>query len=362
MLKTKITVMLLFNFLLFASCDTNSPSLYLTILPEEASCTEAWINVMNYRDKEVILERNGEEIRRINLTGKINTILDTALTPNTSYKYRLIRTDGEEQSNEITITTLTPTSHEFKWEVYRFGDNRITSYFEDVALTENNEIWAVGNFKLAGSQGEWVDTVYNAAHWDGEKWEKERFNFKGMGNYSGYSSIAAVTTFNQNLVFYDDYGGYLEWNGSRWKTEYIQTGRRGGIEKAWGTGLNNIYLACSDGGITYYNGESFQLIESGTTTDIYDVWGYRDIESGEEIKLFAVSYIAQLGEMKLLKLDGKNNLINLNWPFDRSLVSVWTTSGNVIYTAGDGVFENKSGHWRQNKEVSMRTFWYAGSF
>ncbi|NOX65840.1 MAG: hypothetical protein GXO85_08580 [Chlorobi bacterium] len=70
------------------------------------------------------------------------------------------------------------TSHNFAWETYTFGGVNGSSYLKDVAIINENNIWAVGEIHTEetdqfDSNGVWVKP-YNAIHWDGSTWELKR--------------------------------------------------------------------------------------------------------------------------------------------------------------------------------------------
>ena len=56
------------------------------------------------------------------------------------------------------------TSHNFTFTTYTFGGTGGSSYFKDVAIINDSDIWAVGAIYTS------PETTYNAAHWDGNKW------------------------------------------------------------------------------------------------------------------------------------------------------------------------------------------------
>ncbi|MGB9664445.1 MAG: hypothetical protein ACPL25_05950 [Ignavibacteria bacterium] len=60
------------------------------------------------------------------------------------------------------------TSHEFSWEITYLGDGG-SSVLYDVAIINENNIWAVGEIYMNDSLGRPEPNAYNAIHWDGTK-------------------------------------------------------------------------------------------------------------------------------------------------------------------------------------------------
>ena len=52
------------------------------------------------------------------------------------------------KSNELTVTTMDTTSHNFTWQSWTFGDIG-SSVLYDVAIINENNIWAVGEINIA---------------------------------------------------------------------------------------------------------------------------------------------------------------------------------------------------------------------
>ena len=55
----------------------------------------------------------------------------------------------------------------------------------------------------------------------------------------------------------------------------------GGINKIWGTSLNDLYFV-GNHEIVHYNGQSWTKIKSGTELDFHDIYGATDSKTGEQ--------------------------------------------------------------------------------
>ena len=64
----------------------------------------------------------------------------------------------------------------------------------------------------------------------------------------------------------------------------------------WGTSDNDLYIVGNNGLIAHYDGRQWQRIESGTDTQIRDIWGYVDKITGEKKILCAVSNVIRSEE------------------------------------------------------------------
>jgi len=65
------------------------------------------------------------------------------------------------------------TSHNFKWQKFTFGQHSSSALY-DVAIIDENNIWAVGEIYTNDTLGNPDPYAYNALHWDGIKWEVKK--------------------------------------------------------------------------------------------------------------------------------------------------------------------------------------------
>ncbi|MCF8430437.1 MAG: glucosyl transferase, partial [Melioribacteraceae bacterium] len=157
-------LLLLFTFsFLLVSCDTTEPrnNGVLTLTPLDASCTEVWLKVENDANLigvELTLFRDKQEYGSFTLTGTDTILFYGYLQPSTNYTF-FAQINGIP-SNTVNITTMDTTSHDFTWQTFTFGDGSGgSSYLNDVAIVDENNIWAVGMIYDNGEK-------YNAVHWD----------------------------------------------------------------------------------------------------------------------------------------------------------------------------------------------------
>ena len=162
----------------FSNCNTTEPDNRLEISVEDVSCTEAWIKVTGETGNEITLNRDGKEVERLTLKSSSQTIYDDSLLPNTNYQYQVSGIGNQESpegtsSNQLQVTTLDTTSHDFTWQTFTFGGDGGSSTLYDVAIVDKNNIWAVGEINIADTSINGY-TMYCYVKWNGIDWEYGR--------------------------------------------------------------------------------------------------------------------------------------------------------------------------------------------
>lgn len=66
--------------------------------------------------------------------------------------------------------TIDTTSHNFNFQTWRFGEHSSSTLY-DVAIIDENNIWAVGEIYLNDSTGQPDPMPYNAIQWNGIQWQ-----------------------------------------------------------------------------------------------------------------------------------------------------------------------------------------------
>ena len=100
------------------------------------------------------------------------------MTKKTKIWLRILSNHTDIQSEAVTVTTMDTTSHNFTWQTFTFGGQGGSSTLFDVAIINENDIWAVGEMYVYDSTG--APVLYNAVHWDGSKWELKRIKYFGQ--------------------------------------------------------------------------------------------------------------------------------------------------------------------------------------
>src|SRR5574338_371387 len=194
-----VSVLVLVVLFLSFSCnegyDFSQASLGLGL--RDYSCTEAWIEVQigsNDKTADIYIKKNDEIIKTIRIAQSDSLFYFDSLQPNTAYKFDAVTyEDGKEvKSNPVTFTTLDTTSHNFTWQTFEFGQHS-SSILYDVAIIDENNIWAVGEIYMNDSLGNSDSKRYNAVIWDGTKWSVIRipYNYQGADFYNPIQSVFA---------------------------------------------------------------------------------------------------------------------------------------------------------------------------
>jgi hypothetical protein len=359
-MKFKVAIVfLLLIIILIPSCDTTEPpppngeKPTLTIKLEDASCTETWIELTTTNlqlPATLILYRDSVAQNNILCYGDTLLYIDSLL-PNTSYNFHTVIQSSNHSSNELSFTTMDTTSHNFSFISYQFGEHS-SSVLYDVAIINENSIYAVGEIYMNDSLGQPDPTPYNATHWNGTSWDTMRIPTKTFSGTTVSSVIRTIFAFNENDIWtFSIAGSYSHWNGSNWETEFVNE-REGTGNKLWGESSSNLYLVCAGGGISHYDGTNWQRIESGTDTDIRDIWGITDISTSSTLIYSAVSNIGTSGDFKILRINNSGISSEKPWSYNTPVVSIWFKNRFKMYACGGIVAENNVGDlWEQESSI-----------
>jgi hypothetical protein len=343
-----LILLLPFSFL-FLSCEkTTAPvnKLQLTLSAEYVGVTEADLRLQtknNEANTQYQLFRDDSLISDGALIQAETLISDTLLLPAHHYSYQAFLIKDEKQiaqSEEQQVTTLDTTSHDFNWDILTIGIYPSRLY--DVAIINENDIWAVGEIYSDSAQ---PSLPYNAVHWDGQQWETKRIPTNSVVGL-GFYPINTVFAFDaDNIWMFSDAGSYCHWNGTTWQSQYVAE-RQGGINKIWGSSPTDLYFVGTNGNITYYNGQSWQKLESpagagGTDFDFQDIWGEVDLSNGQN-KILAVACNRFTNDgSAVVRITG--NTINLvqGAGLPSNISGVWSADGREWYICGDGLFKSR---------------------
>ncbi len=232
------------------------------------------------------------------------------------------------------------TSHNFTFTTYTFGGNAGSSYFKDVAIINDTDIWAVGQIYTS------PETTYNAAHWNGKEWELKKISVIYNGNKIT-PNLEGIFTFSSTDIWVSS-GVPAHYDGNTW-TQYhlfdmgILSQTDGAVNKIWGTSSTNLYIVGNAGTIVHYNGSTWSKQESGTTIDLRDVWGSADGKTvwacGESNNGFASILLKY--ENNQWKTIWERNGPNSIEPYGYNVGSVWSKKQAIYITSSNGVFQIK---------------------
>ncbi len=347
--------------LLGLSCEKQStpvqPSNPQLTLAAEAGVIEAWLTLTTGEAEgmELLLTRDGAERLRFSAVAE-TTVVDTGLQPARGYSYTaLLRQNGQTvKQASASLTTMDTTSHDFQWEIFEFGGVRGSSVLYDVAIVNENDIWAVGEIHTAetdtfDSLGNWVPP-YSAVHWNGQEWELKHFFYQNnSGGQSIIIPVRGIWVFAPGDIWLAA-GSIFHWTGNLAELSYSRNiGTSETVEKLWANSPDDIYGVGNVGLIVHYTGQGWQQIYTGLNLPVQDIWGAIDPKTGEMDILAPASEKYYSNEKKLLKIDSKTKRISLiDWPYpNRRIHSVWFKNFSSFWICGAGVFVNRYNNWKE---------------
>ena len=331
----------------------------VNLIYEDALCTEAYFRLktteINYPAR-VDLYLNKDKVNSFTTFSDDTVFVIENLLPKKSYtSYVRVYPEGGRElvSSEVSFVTMDTTSHDFTWQVFEFGECASSSLL-DVAIIDENNIWAVGEIYMRDSLGRCDPNAYNAVHWDGSKWELKRIYHYSSCNPVDYPPFRSIIAFSDKEIILTS-GGSIGWfNGITNRTDCgirpLLTGR---INKLWGTSSSDLYAVGDNGNIAHWDGRRWKKIESGTDVNINDVFGVINRKTNRRIIFCSASNLFEKGEYKILTIDENNKIDSLHWGLDRRISSTWSSNGWIVYTSGGGVFSNKTGRWVEETSIPL---------
>ncbi|MCK9426397.1 MAG: glucosyl transferase [Ignavibacteriaceae bacterium] len=353
-MKKQLLFIVLISFaLLNFNCKKTltGPDSPFTLSVEDVSCTEAWVKITsaNFQNPSLLtLFVDDKPNQNLTLVSSDTVLCVDSLLPNQSYKIKAVFAANNQQqtTNEVIAKTMDTTTHNFTWQTFTFGEHSSSTLY-DVAIIDENNIWAVGEIYMKDSLGNTDPHAFNAVHWDGNTWELKRIMFYticGQTSLTAYPAKSIYAFSEKDIWIAMDGDQVARING----TSQISTQCSPwsfSINKIWGTSSSDLYAVGNGGNIAHYNGTSWKKIESGTTSIINDVWGIED-KVGNSILYCPVSSFFEPGDKKILRITN-NKVDSFLWNKDVRLYSAWTAKENFLFVCGEGAFENKFGYWNQ---------------
>ncbi|MBL1215712.1 MAG: glucosyl transferase, partial [Ignavibacteriae bacterium] len=314
------------------SCDTAETPVddrKLSLTVEDVSCVEAWIKLKAENlalPAMVNIAANSTQAKQIILTKNDTLLIIDSLQSSTTYSFQAVT--GEIQSQMVSARTMDTTSHDFTWQTFEFGEHS-SSNLRDIAIIDENNIWAVGEIYMKDSLGQPDPHAYNAVHWDGLSWELKKLLFYTICGQTSLSSYPAkaIHAFNENDIWIAGGGRQLARISGTVQMDKSCLPFSMSINKLWGTSSNNLYAVGNEGTIAHYNGSpsavGWQKIESGTNLDIYDIWGDYNEQTGEYEILAVAAKLLHSADRDILKI-AKNGVEKIDETgIDWSLRGIW---------------------------------------
>jgi len=228
------------------------------------------------------------------------------------------------------------TTHNYQWTVSQFGTGAGSSYLYDVFAISEDDVWAVGKITTTeqDSLGNDLDP-YNAIHWDGENWELKWIETEYRGDPSS-PPLEGIFGFSTQDIWATS-GIPRHWNGNEWTLYHlwdmgILAQEDGGVPNIWGTSSSNLYFAGRTGSLVHYNGSDWTKLDSGTDTNLLDIWGFDDGT------FYCIAGI-DINQPNELLIYNNNGQLERKITHQKNLKrSLWGSSPTNIYAAGEGLF------------------------
>lgn len=237
------------------------------------------------------------------------------------------------------------TSHNFTFQTWSFGAHS-SSILYDVAIINENDIWAVGEIYLNDSTGSTDSYPYGLIHWDGFEWKPKRITAQNPSGGYSYIIPRGIFTLNSTEIWLAS-GGVFLFNGqnvteSFWLINY--SGYDGGIfnngetaQKLFGTASNSLYTVGNNGAIGYYLASTWTKVASGTDLDMYDICGRQNSNNSYEILCVAAKQSVNSNK-KIFRIEDDNVIeMNVNG-IPSSIRGIWFKPGEKYYIVGSGMF------------------------
>ena len=229
------------------------------------------------------------------------------------------------------------TSHAIKWQTP--DTLGAMGVIRDVWVFDRNNSWAVGEIYLNDSTGKPnMANPYNAAYWNGSKWELKRILFYticGQQSRTAYPT-SSIFAFSSTDIWIAVSGSQVaRWNGNT-QTATMCLPVSFSINKLWGENPNSVYAVGYDGTngmILHFNGSSWTKMTSNTTVDLQDIWGI----DGSHI--WATGFNNSDGHCVVLQFNGTDwssiyDSANLPPNKKQYYNTVWTNNVNYLYLDG----------------------------
>ena len=338
-------------FIISISCDSTEPpaNISLTLKLEDVSCTEAWLQLTTNNIQlpaTINLLINNSLTQTFSLSTNDSVLYIDSLLPNQTYKLIAAMQQSNNVSNEVTVTTMDTTSHNFTWQTFEFGQHSSSTLY-DVAIIDENNIWAVGEIYMNDSLGNPDPTFYNVVHWDGNTWELKRILYQG-----GIWTIKTIYAFNESDIWFSGYMRYYNGNFIELTIPIILQGWS--INKLWGTSSSDLYAVGNEGNIAHYNGSSWTKIVSGTALNLTSISGniaevyFSGVNSftNEGILLkYKSSTISNIANGKII---GSGEVFN---PFLYGEFQTVCLIDNTLLLGGNFLYQFKFNRWNYVKSL-----------
>jgi len=318
----------------------------IKLTAEDASCIEAWLRIEVWtKPSTVILQKGDSTIATLQLTTMDTVIVDEGLQPSQTYRYtaQLITPIppvwlDDNLTSQVQVQTMDTTSHDFRWEIYTLGDGTGSSCLYDVAIINDTLAYAVGEIYQDYNKDY---QIYNAAKWNGRKWELMRIPFIGSCSAVDYPPLKAIWAFSSTNILVTNGGSIVTYDGVNGTMDCrMNSLLTGAINKIWATSPSDVYIVGNNGLIAHYDGSRWRRIESGTELQFLDIFGATDPKTGDQ-QILAVCTQNYPGNRGIYSIKGNTAIQISSYPIQWELFSVWFVPNRHYYVVGGAYYEKR---------------------
>lgn len=357
--KTLIPLIILTTLMLVQNCDSTEPPTppikSATITIEDNSLNEIWLKISTDKIqgfKQAFVNRDNETVSSFTFFNKDTVFIDKNLKPNKTFLYEVKIIDEENDTigtQQINAKTIDTTSHNFNYTIWEFGEFP-SSILYDVAIIDDNNIWAVGKINYLDSSGV-NEEVVNALQWNGLIWDNKKIEYYGSCSAVRFPTLYTIKLVTDKNMVLTNSGSIGWFNGISVILDCaINELLDGAITSIWANFSNNIYTVGRKGSIVHYNGNVWTKIESGTDLTLTDIYGTSENE------VYVSGTNTSTVEGIILKKDKLGNwgtfiesgIVNENELFTKlygELDAIWIDERNTIYTGGNLLYRYKNNKW-----------------
>jgi hypothetical protein len=354
------------GFLLLGGCRTPTEPFQpsgIDITVADASCLQArlTLNSGNFPlPATARLTLDNGHAYTYTLSTSTTTLQLDSLLPGKTYTVTCSLSGGGKQKtlNNLSMRTMDTTSHNWQFETLSFG-GATSSYFNDVAIINDTLAYAVGFIFMNDSNGHCIPDAYNIAKWDGKEWMFNRIQVKltYMDSYmiTDQDPITTLYAFNPDDIFFVSRAGGVTrlLNGKQVLLD-IPYGHGPGSYKVWGANNNDMYFVGGNGRVVHYKNNSWEVLNTGTNQDFYDIYGATDPVSGktEVLSVCSQDFPFSTG---IYRVEGSTVAPIPITPLENELWSIWFVPNRHYYAVGDGIYEKNqlSDSLWKNKQLDI---------
>ncbi|NCS89255.1 MAG: hypothetical protein AUK34_03895 [Ignavibacteria bacterium CG2_30_36_16] len=246
------------------------------------------------------------------------------------------------------------TSHLINWVIDDIGN--YGSYLLDIAIIDENNIWAVGEIYMNDSLGNPDSKLYNLIKWNGTEWKPERIYFTNSQGQSFLAPMKSIFALSENDIWIG-LDQLIHWDGSDYiEYELSDAIFQSWINKLWGKSSEDLYVVGNGGNIAHYSNGQWSKIESGTDVNLRDVWGSPDgsiVWAAGFEDSYGTVFLRNTGNgfEKVLEITGPNMPHPPN-EITHVFKSLWTDKTDTVYLGAIGrVYaapKNTTGYAKEN--------------